>query len=67
MLQKKCVNLDMMRVKENNKTCATQLIKVPEEGLLAMVAAALKDRVLFPEKLESARKFMEKATFKITT
>lgn len=57
----------MMRVKENNKTCATQLIKVPEEGLLAMVAAALKDRVLFPEKLESARKFMEKATFKITT
>lgn len=42
-----------------------KMVTVPEEGLLAMVAAALKDRVLFPEKLETAKKFMEKATFKV--
>jgi hypothetical protein len=54
-----------MKKIRGNKTSTTQLVKVPEDGLLAMVAIALKDRVLFPEKLESAKKFMAKATFKV--
>lgn len=56
----------MNKIRKNKESHAAQLVKVPEEGLLAMVAATLKDRVLFPEKLESAKKFMEKATFKLS-
>jgi hypothetical protein len=53
----------MKKIGKKPDASATHLVKVPEEGLLAMVAASLKDRVLFPEKLESSRKFMEKVTF----
>jgi|GEM_PF-7041429 len=59
------INNSMKKIGKRYETCAAHLVKVPEEGLLAMVATSLKDRVLFPEKLESAKKFMEKATFKV--
>ncbi len=35
------------------------IVKVPESGLLSLVASKLKDRVLFPKKVEDARKFLQ--------
>jgi hypothetical protein len=34
------------------------LVKVPKAGLLSLVASKLKDRVLFPEKVEDAKKYL---------
>jgi len=36
-----------------------KLIKVSESGLLALVATKLKGRVLFTEKVESAKKYIK--------
>jgi hypothetical protein len=33
---------------------------VPESGLLSLVASKLKDRVLFPQKIEDAKKYLQK-------
>jgi hypothetical protein len=45
----------------NNKaTKSKELVKVPESGLLSLVASKLKDRVLFPNKIESAKKYLQK-------
>lgn len=49
-----------MNETENKKTVVT----VPKSGLLALVAAKLKDAVLFPEKLEEAKKYLKKAKIK---
>lgn len=46
-----------METKVNN---TEKLVKVPQKGLLSLVASKLKDRVLFPEKLEKAREYMKK-------
>ena len=46
-----------MKAKENN---TEKLVKVPQKGLLSLVAGKLKNRVLFPEKLESAKQYMKK-------
>jgi hypothetical protein len=46
-----------MKAKE---TKSTGLVKVPESGLLSLVAAKLKDRVLFPQKVEDAKKYLQK-------
>lgn len=40
-------------------TKSKELVKVPESGLLSLVASKLKDRVLFPKKVEDARKFLQ--------
>ncbi len=48
------------------KTKATNskgLVKVPESGLLALVAAKLKGRDLFPKKVEDAKRHLKKAKF----
>lgn len=39
-------------------TKSKELVKVPESGLLSLVASKLKDRVLFPQKVEDAKKFL---------
>lgn len=41
-------------------TKSKELVKVPESGLLSLVASKLKDRVLFPQKVEDAKKFLQK-------
>ncbi len=41
-------------------TKSQELIKVPEAGLLSLVSAKLKDRVLFPQKIEDAKKYLRK-------
>lgn len=37
-----------------------KLVKVPESSLLSLVADKLKDKVLFPEKVESAKEYLSK-------
>jgi hypothetical protein len=34
------------------------LVKVPESGLLSLITAKFKDRVLFPGMIEDAREFL---------
>jgi hypothetical protein len=46
-----------MKAKE---TKSDDLVKVSEAGLLSLVASKLKDRVLFPEKVERAREYLKK-------
>lgn len=38
-------------------------VKVSEKGLLALVAAKLRDRDLFPEKVEDAKKYLKHVKF----
>lgn len=40
------------------KETATEMVTVTESGLLSLVADKLKDRVLFPEKVEEAKQFI---------
>ncbi len=47
-----------MKTKEDTKS----MVKVPESSLLSLVADKLKGRVLFPEKLESAKKHLSQIT-----
>lgn len=35
------------------------LVKVPEKGLLSLISSKLKDRVLFPQKIEEAKKYLK--------
>jgi hypothetical protein len=37
-----------------------ELVKVPESGLLTLVASKLKGRVLFPKKVEDAKRYLQK-------
>ncbi|WP_153796365.1 hypothetical protein [Foetidibacter luteolus] len=37
-----------------------ELVNVTESGLLSLVASKLKDRVLFPKKVENAKKYLRK-------
>jgi len=46
-----------METKVNN---TESLVKVPQRVLLSLVANKLKDTVLFPDKLEKAKKYMKK-------
>ena len=39
------------------------MVRVTEAGLLSLVASKLKDRLLFPEKVEEAKKFFSKIKF----
>lgn len=36
----------------------TKLVKVSESNLLSLVAKSLKDKVLFPEKVEKAKAYL---------
>jgi len=38
-----------------------KLVTVSKSGLLSLVAAKLKNRVLFPEKVEKAKKYLQQA------
>lgn len=43
-----------MKTKETKE----RLVRVSESTLLSLVADKLKDKVLFPEKVESAKKYL---------
>ena len=36
------------------------LVSVPKDGLLSLVASRLKNRNLFPQKVEDAKKYLRK-------
>ncbi len=42
------------------KKIIQKLVTVPESGLLSLVAAKLRDRELFPQKVKTARKYLKK-------
>jgi hypothetical protein len=42
-----------------------KLVMVPKSALLSLVAARLKDRVLFPEKIEEVKKYLQQAKVKV--
>ncbi|WP_337858848.1 hypothetical protein [Pedobacter sp. GR22-6] len=48
-----------MKTKKKN---TDKLVKISESALLSLVAYRLKDRVLFPEKVESSREFLKAVT-----
>ena len=41
-------------------TKSKEMVKVSEPGLLSLVASKLKNRSLFPQKVEDAKKYLEK-------
>lgn len=45
-----------MKAKENNEQT---MVKVPEKVLLSLVAAKLRGRIFFPEKVEHARQYLD--------
>jgi hypothetical protein len=45
-----------MKTEEKN---TENTVKVPESGLLSLVASKLKDRVLFPEKVKKAKQYVK--------
>jgi hypothetical protein len=45
-----------MKTKE---TKSKELVKIPESDLVSLVASKLKDRVLFPKKIEEAKEFLQ--------
>ena len=45
-----------MKAKEES---AEKLIRVSESGILSLVADKLKNRVLFPEKVEAAKNYVK--------
>jgi hypothetical protein len=47
-----------------NKNKDQKMVQVPEAALLSLVADKLKDRVLFPEKIEAAKEYLRHAKVK---
>ena len=46
---------------KSNENSAEKLVRVPQGGLLSLVAHKLKSKVLFPKKLEEAKQYLQKA------
>jgi len=43
---------------ENANKKTTTVVKVPEKGLLHLVSSIIKDKQLFPEKMEDAKNYL---------
>ena len=52
-----------MKAKEK---VSEKMVKVPESGLLSLVASKLKGRILFPEKVEEAKELVKHIILKTT-
>ncbi len=57
------INLYICNMKAKKNTDQI-MVKVPEGALLSLVADKLKDRVLFPEKIEAIKKYLQHAKVK---
>jgi stalled ribosome alternative rescue factor ArfA len=44
-------------------TKSKKLVKVSDTALLSLVASKLKDRVLFPQQVEYAKKYLQNVKF----
>lgn len=49
---------------ENKVIKTNKYIKVSEAALLSLVSSKLKERILFPKKVETAKKFLDNLHFK---
>jgi hypothetical protein len=49
---------------ENEKTKNSKYVKVSETALLSLVSSKLKERILFPKKVETAKKFLNNLHYK---
>lgn len=45
---------------ETKEKQTEELVSVPKQGLLSLVASRLMDRNLFPQKVEEAKKYFRK-------
>ncbi len=45
---------------ENQKKQEGKMVSVPEKALLSLVASVLKDKVLFPEKIEEVKQYLQR-------
>ena len=59
------INLYICNMKPKKDTDET-MVKVPEAALLSLVADKLKDRVLFPEKIDEIKKYLKHAKVKLS-
>jgi hypothetical protein len=50
----------LMAQKENN---ASELVKVSKSAVISLVASQIKGKILFPKKMERARKMLDHARF----
>jgi hypothetical protein len=55
-----------VKANKDIKDSGKNLVKVPESALLSLVADKLKDRVLFPEKIEAVKKYLKRAQIKMS-
>lgn len=49
---------------ENKVIKDEKYVKVSESALLSLVSSKLKERILFPEKVETAKNFLDNLHFK---
>lgn len=49
---------------ENEKIKNDKYVKVSETALLSLVSSKLKDRILFPKKVETAKNFLNNLHYK---
>lgn len=47
-------------MEKNKGKRADEIVRVEEKALLSLVAAVLKDKVLFPENLEDVRQYLQR-------
>lgn len=48
---------------KQNKTKSNELVKVSKESLIALIASQIKGKILFPKKVEEAKRILDHARF----
>ncbi len=48
---------------KHNEKKSTELVKVSKASIIALVASQIKGKVLFPKKMEEAKKMLDHARF----
>jgi hypothetical protein len=48
---------------EHNRNKSEELVKVSKAGLISLVASQIKGKILFPKKMEEAKKILDHARF----
>lgn len=48
---------------KHKETKSAELVKVSKSGLISLIASQIKGKILFPKKMEEARKMLDHARF----
>lgn len=48
---------------KQNEEKSTELVKVSKASIIALVASQIKGKILFPKKMEEAKKMLDHARF----